>query len=55
MGKEETRENVSDSVRRERKSKGKRYANTRTTQRCIIEEEIEALGVKSLRRPPSGK
>ena len=23
--------------------------------RCVIEEEIEALGVKPLRRPPSGK
>ena len=23
--------------------------------RCVIEEEIEALGVKPLHRPPSGK
>ena len=23
--------------------------------RCVIEEETEALGVKPLRRPPSGK
>ena len=23
--------------------------------RCVIEEEIEALGVKPFRRPPSGK
>ena len=29
--------------------------NTRTTQRCVIEEETEALGVKPLRCPPSGK
>ena len=32
----------------------KRDANTRTTQRCVIEEETEALRVKPLRRPPSG-
>ena len=38
--------------------KGKRIwkkdANTKTTQQCVIEEEIEVLGVKPLRRPPSG-
>ena len=28
-------------------------ANTKTTQRCAIEEETEVLGVKPLRRPPS--
>ena len=33
------------------KDYGKRDANTRTTQRCVIEEETEVLGVK----PPSGK
>ena len=33
----------------------KRDANTRTTERYVIEEETEALGVKPLRRPPSGK
>ena len=32
-----------------------RDANIKTTQRCVIEEEIEALGVKPLRRPPSSK
>ena len=32
-----------------------RDANTRTTQRCVIEEETEALGVKPLRRPLSGQ
>ena len=32
----------------------KRNANTRTTQRCVIEEETEALGVTPLCRPPSG-
>ena len=32
---------------------GKRDANTKTTQRCVIEEETEVLDVKSLRRPPS--
>ena len=35
--------------------KGKRVwkkdANTKTTQRCVIEEETEVLGVKPLRRP----
>ena len=34
---------------------GKRDANTRTTQQCVIEEKTEALGVKPLRRPPSSK
>ena len=32
---------------------GKKDANTKTTQRCVIEEEIEVLGVKHFRRPPS--
>ena len=27
------------------KDKGKRDANTKTTQRCVIEEETEVLGV----------
>ena len=31
----------------------KKDANTKTTQRCVIEEETEVLGVKPLRRPPS--
>ena len=33
---------------------GKKDANTKTTQRCVIEEETEVLGVKPFRRPPSG-
>ena len=33
---------------------GKKGANTKITQRCVIEEETEVLRVKSLRRPPSG-
>ena len=33
---------------------GKKDANTKTTQRYIIEEETEILCVKPLRRPPSG-
>ena len=37
--------------------KGKRvrrkYANTKTTQRCVVKEKIEVLGVKPLRRPLS--
>ena len=32
---------------------GKNDANTKTTQRCIIEEETEVLDVKPLRRPLS--
>ena len=32
---------------------GKNDANTKTTQRCVIEEENEVLGVKPLCRPPS--
>ena len=32
-----------------------REMQTRTTQRCAIEEEIETLGVKPLRHPSSGK
>ena len=31
----------------------KKDANTKTTQRCVIEEETEALSVKPLRHPPS--
>ena len=34
---------------------GKKDANTKTTQRRVIEEETEALGIKPLHRPPSGK
>ena len=38
--------------------KGKRVrkkdAKTKTTQRCVIEEETEKLGEKPLHRPPSG-
>ena len=38
--------------------KGKRVekkdTNTKTTQRCVIKEETEVLGVKPLRCPPSG-
>ena len=33
---------------------GKKDANSKTTQRCVIEEKTEILGVKPLRRPPSG-
>ena len=32
---------------------GKKDANTKITQRCVIEEETEDLRVKSLHRPPS--
>ena len=35
------------------KKVGKKDANTKTTQRCVIEEETEILDVKPLRRPPS--
>ena len=31
-----------------RKNLEKNDANTKTTQRCVIEEEIEVLGVKPL-------
>ena len=31
----------------------KKDANTKTTQRCVIKEETEALDVKPLHRPPS--
>ena len=34
---------------------GKKDANTKTTQRCVIEEETEVLGEKPLRHLPSGK
>ena len=33
---------------------GKKDANTKITQRCVIEEETEVLRVKPLRRLPSG-
>ena len=33
---------------------GKKNANTKTAQRCVIEEETEVLGVKPFHRPPSG-
>ena len=33
---------------------GKNDANTKTTQRCVIEEETEVLGVKPLCCSPSG-
>ena len=33
---------------------GKKDANTKTTQRCVIKEETKVLGVKPLHRPPSG-
>ena len=33
---------------------GKKDANTKTTQRCVMEEETEALNVKPLHHPPSG-
>ena len=33
---------------------GKKDANTKTTQRCVIEEETEVLGVKPLHHPLSG-
>ena len=33
---------------------GKKDANTKTTQRCVIEEKTEVLGVKPLCRPLSG-
>ena len=32
---------------------GKKDANTKTTQRCVIEEKTEVLGVKPLCRSPS--
>ena len=36
------------------KKVGKKDANTKTTQRCVIKEETEVFGVKLLRRPLSG-
>ena len=33
---------------------GKKDANTKTTQRCVIEEETEVLGVKPLNCPTNG-
>ena len=33
---------------------GKKDANTKTIQQCVIEEETEVLGVKSICHPPSG-
>ena len=32
---------------------GNKYVNTKTTQRCVIEDEIEVLDIKPLCRPPS--
>ena len=32
----------------------KKDANTKTIQRCVIEEETEVLSIKPLRCPPSG-
>ena len=32
---------------------GKKNANTKKTQQCVIEEETKVLDVKSLCRPPS--
>ena len=32
---------------------GKKDANTKTTQQCVIEEETEVLDVKPLCHPPS--
>ena len=46
---------ITSTVENKRQRQGKRDANTRTTQRCVIEEETEALGIKPLHRPPSGK
>ena len=34
---------------------GKKDANTKTTQRCVIEKETEVLGVKPLRLPSSNR
>ena len=34
---------------------GKKDANTKTTQQCVIEEETEDLSVKPLYRPPSSQ
>ena len=31
----------------------KKDANTKPTQQCVIEEEIEVLGIKPLHHPPS--
>ena len=36
------------------KRAGKKDANTKITQQCVIEEETEVLRVKPLRRLPSG-
>ena len=33
---------------------GKKDANTKTAQRCVIKEETEVFRVKPLHRPPSG-
>ena len=32
----------------------KKDANTKKTQLCVIKKKTEVLGVKPLRRPPSG-
>ena len=34
---------------------GKKDANTKTTQRCVIKEETEVLDVKLLCRPQIGR
>ena len=33
---------------------GKKDANTKTTQRCVIKEKNEVLNVKPLCHPPNG-
>ena len=38
-----------------RKIVGKRYANTKITLACVIEEETEEFSEKPLRCPPSSK
>ena len=38
-----------------RKIVGKRYANTKITLACVIEEEIEEFSEKPHRHPPSGE
>ena len=34
---------------------GKKDANTKTTQQCVIEEETKVFGVKPLHHPPSSQ
>ena len=33
---------------------GNKDANTKTIQRCVIEEETKTLGIKPLHHPPRG-